>query len=522
MNFTTSKCQYEDCGLILENPVTLLCGNNLCLKHLEGLETKFKCFFCPKQHTVPEDGFCVNKTIEQMIENFYQSDPLRKKIKEAFDSLNETFKDYKCIDPDVYIYDYFAEIRNKVDLHKEELIKEIIERSEKIIKELTEKEQKCKSDAAKIVKIDLDLDKLELFKQVTRRADLNLGELNKLLDEINQKKEETQEQIKEIRNELLLGETIEFKKIENSSLFGELITKKNNISLSKDCGKLVRIFDQHTKLVREFEVDEYSNKLITASVDNTIKIWDFESGNCLKTLVDHDNWVTSILLIPNNKLVSGSVDKTIKIWDLDSYECLNTLTNESHIYSLCLISDNQIASGGGNGSISIWNLDNLTRVKTFKAHENCLSYMLLFDKTKLITCSSDKKIKIFNLETFKCIRVLEGHTNSISYLELTKDSKLLSSSIDKTVKLWQIETGEELKSIEFDFYVYCVKTLNEDLIAVALGKGKIQIFNLSKMKQIKTIKAHSSTVFRLIYLSSNGNLLSSSNKGDVKLQKIFD
>ena len=37
---------------------------------------------------------------------------------------------------------------------------------EKIIKELTEKEQKCKSDAAKIVKIDLDLDKLELFKQV--------------------------------------------------------------------------------------------------------------------------------------------------------------------------------------------------------------------------------------------------------------------------------------------------------------------------------------------------------------------
>ena len=139
------------------------------------MKLNLNAFFCPKQHTVPEDGFCVNKTIEQMIENFYQSDPLRKNIEEAFHSLNESFKDYKYIDPDVYIYDYFAEIRNKVDLHKEELVKEINERSEKIIKELTEKEQKCKSDAAKITKIDLDLDKLELFKQVTRRADLNLG-----------------------------------------------------------------------------------------------------------------------------------------------------------------------------------------------------------------------------------------------------------------------------------------------------------------------------------------------------------
>ena len=182
MNCNPLKCQYEECGLIMEKPVTLLCGHTLCIQHLNGLEIKFKCFFCPKQHTVPEDGFCVNKTIEKMIENFYQSDPLRKKIKESFDKLNESFRDYECIDPDVYIYDYFAEIRNKVDLHKEELVKEINERSEKIIKELTEKEQKCKSDAAKIVKIDLDLDKLELFKQVTRRADLNLAELNKLLE----------------------------------------------------------------------------------------------------------------------------------------------------------------------------------------------------------------------------------------------------------------------------------------------------------------------------------------------------
>ena len=322
---------------------------------------------------------------------------------------------------------------------------------------------------------------------------------------------------------MLLGETIEFKIIENSSLFGELITKKNNISLSKDCGKLVRIFDQHTKLVREIEVDEYSNKLITASVDNTIKIWDFESGNCLKTLADHDNWVTSILLIPNNKLVSGSTDKTVKIWDLDSYECLNTLTNESHIYSLCLISDNQIASGGGNGSISIWNLDNLTRVKTFKAHEDWVSYLLSVDNTKLISCSSgkDKKIKVSNLDTFECIKVLIGHSDLVYYLELASDGRLFSCSSDRTVKIWQIETGEELKSIQFDHRVYCVQSLNQNLIAVGLQNGEIEIYDFIIMKNIKTISAHSTYVHRLLLLS-NGNLLSCSRDDEIKYWKLLE
>ena len=392
------------------------------------------------------------------------------------------------------------------------------------MKELKEKEQDCKSNAAKITKIDLDLDKLESLKQEIRKPDLIQDELNQLIDEINLKREETQEQIKEIKNELLLGETIEFKKIENSSLFGRLIVKTSNFILSDNCGQLIRCFNQHASFVKSIQVDEKSNRLISASNDKTIKICNLATGECLKTLTDHKHWVTSILIISNNKFVSGSTDKTVKIWDLDSYECLNTLTNESRVVSLCLISDNQIACGCGDGSISIWNLDNLTRVKTFKAHEDWVSYLLSVDNTKLISCSSekDKKIKVWNLDTFECIKELEGHTEVVSYLELTKDSKLLSCSADKTVKLWQIETGEELKSIIFDHRVYYVQSVNEDLIAVALGKGDIQIYNFKQAEKIKTFEAHSSTICCLNYLPSDGNLLSATSKGEIKLSKIHD
>ncbi len=49
MDLTELKCQYEDCGLILEKPVTLLCGKTLCKEHLDDFENRnqIKMLFLP-------------------------------------------------------------------------------------------------------------------------------------------------------------------------------------------------------------------------------------------------------------------------------------------------------------------------------------------------------------------------------------------------------------------------------------------------------------------------------------------
>ena len=50
-------------------------------------------------------------------------------------------------DPESYIYDYFYKLRNKIDLHKEQLIQDIEQKYERIIDELKEIETKCKQNA---------------------------------------------------------------------------------------------------------------------------------------------------------------------------------------------------------------------------------------------------------------------------------------------------------------------------------------------------------------------------------------
>jgi WD40 repeat protein len=52
--------------------------------------------------------------------------------------------------------------------------------------------------------------------------------------------------------------------------------------------------------------------------DNTVKIWNLQTGELLSTLKGHGGTVYSVAIAPlGNILVSGSADETIKIWRCD-------------------------------------------------------------------------------------------------------------------------------------------------------------------------------------------------------------
>ncbi|MEO0971189.1 MAG: hypothetical protein AAFX80_23470 [Cyanobacteria bacterium J06639_18] len=53
--------------------------------------------------------------------------------------------------------------------------------------------------------------------------------------------------------------------------------------------------------------------LVSGSYDKTIKLWNIQTGECLKTLDEHTNKISSVAITPDNQiLVSGSYDKTIR------------------------------------------------------------------------------------------------------------------------------------------------------------------------------------------------------------------
>lgn len=107
-----------------------------------------------------------------------------------------------------------------------------------------------------------------------------------------------------------------------------------------------------------------SSFLATGGRDKLIKLWDGVSGQCLRTLSGHDNWVRALAFHPNGQhLISASDDKTIRVWDLKSGRCAKTIDAHSHFVT-CLSWGRQLiksatqappSSGEGltNGSSSV-------------------------------------------------------------------------------------------------------------------------------------------------------------------------
>ncbi len=68
------------------------------------------------------------------------------------------------------------------------------------------------------------------------------------------------------------------------------------------------------------------HRLASASLDQTVKVWDAANGQELRTLKGHTNLILSVAFSPDGqRLVSACMDSSVKIWETASGRELRTL-----------------------------------------------------------------------------------------------------------------------------------------------------------------------------------------------------
>jgi len=75
----------------------------------------------------------------------------------------------------------------------------------------------------------------------------------------------------------------------------------------------------HTDWVRGCAVDPQGRWIVSASDDETLRVWDAETGAVLRVLEGHTGWVTGCAVDPQGRwIVSASYDETIRVWDVEA------------------------------------------------------------------------------------------------------------------------------------------------------------------------------------------------------------
>ncbi|OJD18420.1 hypothetical protein AJ78_01539 [Emergomyces pasteurianus Ep9510] len=171
-----------------------------------------------------------------------------------------------------------------------------------------------------------------------------------------------------------------------------------------------KIFRGHSNGVMCLQFED--NILATGSYDTTIKIWDTETGQELRTLRGHQSGIRC-LQFDDTKLISGSLDWTIKIWNWRTGECISTYTgHQSGV--ICLHFDSTIlASGSMDNTVKIWNFeDKSTRV--LRGHRDWVNSVKVDTASRTVfTASDDLTVCLWDLDTGNVIHSYDGHVGQV-------------------------------------------------------------------------------------------------------------
>ncbi|MEH2043322.1 WD40 repeat domain-containing protein [Nostoc sp.] len=113
----------------------------------------------------------------------------------------------------------------------------------------------------------------------------------------------------------------------------------------------------HSHIVCSLAISADGKILVSGSWDQTIKVWQLETGELLHTLKGHRDRVYAIALSPDGQIIaSGSADKTIKLWHLQTGELLGTFTGHGNIVTALAFtaSGEMLVSGSLDKTIKIW------------------------------------------------------------------------------------------------------------------------------------------------------------------------
>ncbi|MGB7709630.1 MAG: WD40 repeat domain-containing protein [Microcoleus sp.] len=179
--------------------------------------------------------------------------------------------------------------------------------------------------------------------------------------------------------------------------------------------------------------------------DDTIKIWNLNTGELLSTL---EACVHCVAITPDGQtLVSGCADSTIKIWDLNSNELLHSLHCSEPVYLVAITPDGQkLISIEDSKIVQIWDLSNPEILKNLVTYSSGYSYFY-WRYSKCIVISPDQQriimgrkiIKSYDLITGKLRTIIGRNLGQIYDLAITPDGKTLISSYDKnTIKIWDL------------------------------------------------------------------------------------
>lgn len=217
-------------------------------------------------------------------------------------------------------------------------------------------------------------------------------------------------------------------------------------------GAELRTFTGHTQEVKAVALSPDGRRALTGSRDESARLWDVETGEEVRRFAAGRGGVNAVAFSPDgHSIVAGSWDFKARVFETATGALSTSLAG--HVGGVLAVAwsadGNVIATGSFDHTARLWDARTGTGLRTLSGHRDAVTAVAISHDGRLVlTGSMDDTAKLWDARTGLEVKTFTGHANDVTSVALSRDgSTAVTASFDKTAIVWALPTGAELRRL---------------------------------------------------------------------------